>query len=426
MNTQKLTDSLFEIEQDEKIVNLFDYKNTNAWVHVKCYIFTESIQLERAQKGKFGIVQLLGILWQNIVYLLTDRKKKHLFFGSSRGLTLRGSKMEDTYFPYKKIQPEDCKYFLNLNKVQEFNQSKDYYSQYRIISDNLLYTIYGKIVSKPLAFFNKKSFAPLMEALKAKGIPISEAQVRSFYIDYIVKYRFFKRVIKLQKNPATIFVVSAFSKSFICAVAKELNIHCVEIQHGSVGKRHIGYHYGTVTSKMPLPDELYLYNQFWKDEMQTCNFPCENTVYGNYRYEHVDESARELQAPYLLFTGQSMFQEEISAFLEAGISFLKEKQLKLVYKPHPSENHGSSLIKQTCEHHSDVLSYYVGLEKTESCIKHAAAHLSVFSACHFDAVHFIGKTYLVNFTAEENVLNYYAKKFPENFENINHLNQVKL
>lgn len=44
----------------------------------------------------------------------------------------------------------------------------------------------------------------------------------------------------------------------------------------------------------------------------------------------------------------------------------------------------------------------------------SVAHVSIYSSCHFDSVHYLGKTYVFD-ALPENIMHYYAKRAPEKF-----------
>lgn len=117
--------------------------------------------------------------------------------------------------------------------------------------------------------------------------------------------------------------------------------------------------------------------------------------------------------PYIVFTGQGILKDEVCDFLRDygcyGIN------IQLLYIPHPTESEEYLAdIKNATSQFDNIDIISSGNFSTEALIMNSVAHVSIYSSCHFDSVHYLGKTYVFD-ALPENIMHYYAKRAPEKF-----------
>ncbi|HUH18896.1 hypothetical protein [Albibacterium sp.] len=412
-----------ELEKNVKIMNSFRYKDTNAWIHVKFNLFLDNLVQNTSKTiHKKKHLKLIGI---NILNLFKGLNKEYMYFGSSRGLRMYQDKVVDLYFPYEKVAIEYCKVFLTLNNVNDVKKFDHFYKENSVLSDsvfNVFTNLLSVILSKFWAFYK---FEETYNQCCYLNIKVSRQKLLRYYLDFIIKYNFYTIVFSFQKKCKGAYLVSAYSKSYICAVLKKRLIPVTEIQHGHIGKSHIGYNYH-YTEGLPLPDRILVYNDFWAKEIKRSNFPVNIDYQSSMKYELVKYEQNPFDFKYLIYTGQGQNKDSISNFIMDSLEYLKNKDLKLVYKPHPSEREASFEIKELCLRNSDCLLYYEGNVSSEKLISEAIAHISISSFCHFDAIHFLKRTYVLIGSNESQFFNTFCESNKSIMIPITNINQISL
>lgn len=424
MKHENLFLALDEIESKEHLIDLFKHDEYNSWIHVKYGIFRNVINLNQINKKKeIKAIFLLSIL-KNFFFKFKRNKSKQLFFGSTRGLLQSLNGIIDIYLIKDVVKKSETKMFMTLNSFEDIQKFNSYINENEIVFDNLHYNLHSKLFKNKIK--SKNDYSEIIQLFKKNKISITSNTIKKLHDDYISKYNYYLRLIKKFKNAQNAIIVSSHSKTFITAALKKQKIKVIEVQHGIIGRSHIGYNLKCDTKKLPIPDILYVYNDFWKNEILLCNFTKNIKLFPYYKYENINPLINKINKPYILFTGQGYFYKEIKKFIQSGISFLKENHLSFIYKPHPSEDNKSSEIKALSEIYNPIVQYDEPLFSTEYLIKYSSAHISIKSSCHFDAVSIIGKTYILEIDGYKNNLLDYKKQFPDNFDSITKLSDLKI
>ncbi|QQS88666.1 capsular biosynthesis protein [Fusobacterium canifelinum] len=156
-------------------------------------------------------------------------------------------------------------------------------------------------------------------------------EIEKFKIQYNYYYSYFKK-----KNIKEIYIICAYGKEGVVAAAKDLNIKAIEIQHGTITKYHLAYHYPT-NQKIPyFPKYFYSFGKYW-EEIVTFPKGTKLRVYGFpylqnqlIKYKDVPEEKDQI-----LFISQGHVGEKL---LYKAIGFAqKNKNKKIVYRLHPGE-----------------------------------------------------------------------------------------
>lgn len=425
MKIDKIYEVFRKIEEDKSLMDLFEIDGTNSWVHVKFEVYKAHFILNQINKGKGIRLKHISMLIIHFFRIFRYKNRKNLFFGLSRGIVkINNQNFENVYLMKEHIDPNNVKLFLTLNSYNEINQNKSYLNKEKVVFDNVLYSFY-KIVFGKLIKPKSVDFSTVCTLFYDAEININNETINKIHIDFFLRYKFYSWLIKKYKNVTNAYIVSAYSKSSITAALKRRNIHVAEIQHGLIGKVHYGYNFYCDINDLPLVDSIYVYNDFWKKEMEKCNFAKNIFTYKYYKYQNIFPSENKIGFDYILFTGQGLLYEEIVNFLSEGVEFLRKNNLKLIYKPHPAENIDNCPIKELSNRSSEII-FNNYQYSTEYMIKYAKAHISIQSSCHFDAVEIIGKTHIANFSNIENNVLDFVKSNPENFIAINTLSEISI
>lgn len=427
---------LNEIEKDKEVVSIFKYKDTTAWIAVKnlltAIMYNKNIRLETSNKKDIFSRKALNIIFFSLkkyLFYIKSKEKKSIFLGASTGLFEHEKKVLDSYFPYYDLHPNSTIYMFNCGNLNDLNQFENYVKENNIVIENYLLVMFKKLFAKVIFMkLSKKKSEELIgfnTYLKTISINTPDKMLLSKYAEFIAGYKLYRLFFKFLTIDKA-YVVSAPTKSDMVAALKSLNIEVIEVQHGIVGKLHRGYNFAIEKNTiLPVVDRIDVYNQFWKDEVLNAGYFEDEqlNIVGRLKYDIVKSDIESLNFKYIILTGQGAFFEKIIEFFKASDTLLEQKNIKMFYKTHPREL-ASELDKlrdsidalKACE-------IYDGDYTTEALIKNSLAHVSVFSSCHFDAVYYKNRTYVLDIM-DENIMKYYAYSSSNNFIMINTIEEI--
>lgn len=429
-----LVDKLRTIEANEELMSCFTLDHTSSWIAIKNQLFSSSLKdVHEEHSHKRGLFSKAGLHFilksvRNYLRALSYPQERNLFLGASTGLFNHDGQIFDSYFPTLKADPNDVIYMLNSTNFHHLHQMEAFLDEHEVIMENFLIgplkVILGRLNSEIALRLRNPSLEKAHRQLESHFSISREALYYSHYKflwGYRLFYLFFK-ALKIRKA----FIVSAYTKSDICAALQRLKVPISEIQHGLMGPNHIGYNYNPSAKGLPVPDELLVYNDFWKNEILRAKsfWPSEKIeIVGRLKYNLVKDNEDLKKNRYLIFTGQGGFYRDLIQFMNDGHEDLLMADLQLYYKPHPRElKKDLEGLRQSVSNLHQV-KIYDGAETTESLIKNSLGHISVFSSCHFDAIQFLNKTYILD-VLEQNVMNEYSSIYPQHYRKITSLHEV--
>ncbi len=223
--------------------------------------------------------------------------------------------------------------------------------------------------------------------------------------------RLYKVLLKAMR-PKAVFVIDTTEFSLLSA-AQELGIKFIELQHGIFTRFHPRSLRPELASsnKILFPSALGLYGDFWKKELQETAIGKKNLiqVIGNpllEKYRRLREERRSQSRsivittqPFDLATMRDFFQE----FLKAS-----DENIKVIFKLHPASGSSAGLLHELKDSRVEILT---GLQEpnTYELIANADFHLSVASACHYDALAIGTPTIILALEGHELMLNLHEK-----------------
>jgi len=427
---------LAKIEKNFDVVSLFKYKDFSSWVAVKDALSTNlrkdgnPPEMVFPKKDLFSkeAFYLIFISTVNYVKNVLNRKPRSLFIGAGSGLFENEKQVLDSYFPYKEESTNDVIYFLNADYSKRLFKYKKHICKHNITIFSFIFSPLTFFLARIIFFFQKKkniSFDNIIQFLKREGFNIKIETLIWAHIKYISGYLLYfivLRPLKINK----VYVVSSYSNSDIIAVCKKRGIEIIEMQHGVVGETHRGYNYKLKDKRLPTPDMIYVYNSFWTKELLDAGFYSEKQIkeYGRLKYKLLEEQNFEIEEKYIVFTGQNLHNDEIKEFLKTSNQLLIDNSIRMFYIPHPNESQKAIDALQTYFAHCN--SVVIIKEKkfsTEKYILDSIAHISLFSSCHFDAIHFKGITYIADII-DNNPMEYYVQEMDSRFIKINTITEI--
>ena len=211
--------------------------------------------------------------------------------------------------------------------------------------------------------------------------------------------RYFERILKKVKPKVIIEqCYYGFDKMFLNQAAKKCNIPTIELQHGTMGTEHVAYNF-LCRNMSFLPDYIFLYSGFWKDETR---LPYDNEhirVTGSANLELMKKKASVSKIRTgILFIGQ-MDMSLFEMALELS-RLLKKKGIvdkRVLYKLHPNFD---NCYEECCERakvYSDILEIVSNADKNlYDCFTECYAQIGTTSTGLFEGLAFNLKTYIVD------------------------------
>jgi hypothetical protein len=193
-------------------------------------------------------------------------------------------------------------------------------------------------------------------------------------------------------------IVADTCQTPIAAAAKELGITFNEMQHGIMDCHHSGYSWTSYArpykARMPVPDRLLMFGEHWCKELRTNGFwDDELFAVGSSRIERY-RTLQKIQQPApdnvrsILVTTQGVDTQRLIQFLQDFLTHIQSMlPVKLYIKLHPVYDSDKAPFEKALGRFQNVV-ILAGDESpgTFELLTRAQLHLSISSACHYDAL----------------------------------------
>ncbi|MCJ8327989.1 MAG: hypothetical protein MJK08_12915 [Campylobacterales bacterium] len=419
------------IENTFDIVNIFKYKDTSSWINIKNYLYDLSLDgIVSSSFSKKDIISKNGLylifisIWHYVCNIL-NRKKRILFIGAGSGLFFHDNKTLDSYFPMDEKE-NDIIYMLSADHAENLIKHKSFLKKNKVVIYSYLIGPLKIIFTKLDKLFNKSNIDKLfLQFLKTNDINVSEKELQLVHLKFRISL-FLYKLFLFSLNIKKAYIVSAYSNTEICAVLKSRGIEIIELQHGVIGNIHRAYNYEIKNKFLPTADKINVYNSFWKKELIVAGYFSESQIYitDRLKYKLIDLSMKSSNT--IVFTGQGGFYNEIIDLFKSSNEYLITKDIIFLYIPHPNETKESlELLKSNSANFKNIFIIEEKEYTTEQYIYNSIAHLSVYSSCHFDSVHYKDKTYILD-VMDNNPMAYYSLQFNKIFVNIKKIEEIYL
>lgn len=238
----------------------------------------------------------------------------------------------------------------------------------------------------------------LSRALQTLNLHMFTSAFVSRMLRHFYWSKYWYKIILKRLRPR--FVVVADTGEFgIIAAAKELSIQTFELQHGIVTHNHPHVLRGSARpyrAKLPIANQILLYGDYWKHELDKSGFyedelvPVGNIRIDRYRDMRVKyQKKRRDHSCRILLTTQGLDTERLVCFIEEFLSLARHRDVSvaLSIKLHPLYDSSSEIYRQRLDQHSNV-DIFLGSEgpATFELLTQVDLHLSIASACHYDAL----------------------------------------
>lgn len=206
--------------------------------------------------------------------------------------------------------------------------------------------------------FHKKDYHIIFDSIKKDvekaindmqqsfGWSKSEEEIVRKLTDTVIRCNYEKKRYEkiLEKvSPKLIVEVVHYGRMpmLINELAKSMNIPTIEFQHGTMYREHAAYQYNLDQNIPQLPDYLFAFSEFWKNNISV-PIPDNNIVvtgFPNFEkkmlkykgYERSDDRKT------LLFLSQGTIGKYLSKLACEVANKLSNEQFRIIYKLHPSE-----------------------------------------------------------------------------------------
>lgn len=203
------------------------------------------------------------------------------------------------------------------------------------------------------------------------------------------RYRYlYPRVKKLLNKVAPTKIITTVSYSFInqifTAVAKELTIPVIELQHGIIGKSHVAYNYKTSEEIITFPDYFFAWGRYWingtrfpiiKDKVSVVGYPYINKLKTN-------ELKREKKRIIILSQRRKDLAE-----LTVDLA-LKLPDYEIIFKCHPSEYRVARIEYELFSNYKNVTLLCDDKMSLYDLFKQSTFVIGIYSTAMIEAIKF--------------------------------------
>ena len=211
-------------------------------------------------------------------------------------------------------------------------------------------------------------------------------------------------------KPRYVLVADANEYALVAA-AKEQGIRVFELQHGIADRTHAAYSWTAYATPfrptMPLPDRHLLFGEHWKQELAGGGFWGDALrVVGSPRIDRYRAMPASLpdDACAILFTTQGLDVAGVTAFLAEFLARATPRvPVRLTIKLHPLYDTDPAVYRNALSAFHDTVDVVAGNEghSTFQLLRRSHLHLSISSACHYDAVGLGVPTVILPFQSHE-------------------------
>lgn len=162
------------------------------------------------------------------------------------------------------------------------------------------------------------------------------SKLQSSWNGYKTYCKVFDKLIR-RINPKVIIEICHYNQTNFATtkIAHKYGINVIELQHGTIGRKHIAYNY-PIKDELT-PDLLFAYGKAWVKEL---NFPGKIEIVGNpYLEQSISNYIQNEKKKCVVFISQGPYAEEM---VDLAVSLANDKDFiksgySIIYKLHPSE-----------------------------------------------------------------------------------------
>lgn len=224
------------------------------------------------------------------------------------------------------------------------------YTDFVVLKGEIVKLLYKTILRinyrKLLQKIRLRIGTPLQELKNLYGDAVDSKKIERRIADVIIEYKavrgYYEKMITAI-NPKVMVEVVAYSFDCMLAteICKEKNIPVIELQHGTINE-HLAYEYAFGSKIKQFPDRIFLYSQFWKNQIHV---PIESDsliVTGFPYYERQKKEAEPIpkymdEKVNILFISQGEIGDKLARLAVELSKEIDTSRYRIIFKLHPGE-----------------------------------------------------------------------------------------
>jgi hypothetical protein len=398
LSEQEAAQRIRRFEQENELFK-WQVEGVSAWRLLRFWVSSRLILLPCATQTVFSRTQRLLLAIRELPVFLFPRKASFLIdTASSARMEKAGEHYKDVFFDDLILALGDCFKLERINSTAFRARNR----QALVPSD--LTTTLLEVLAGVLNRFSRRQ--PAIEEIarhfsdcirRDLALELSPNQIsRELHYFYWNK-RLYRRLLnKIQPQAVLLTNTNEFA---MLAAARELGIPTFELQHGIFSRHHpdaLPAEALVYKDTLLVPGRLLLFGEFWRQELAAGGFyedellPVGSIRMEQYRQRRTARQPRPGQRPLqVVLTTQGLAVPELIAFVQSFLGLAKEAglALELYIKLHPVFEPSPAAYAEAFGADARV-HILLGREMpaTFDLLTRADVHLSIASACHYDAL----------------------------------------
>ena len=215
--------------------------------------------------------------------------------------------------------------------------------------------------------------------------------MRTVMANFLWQKRLYSAILA-RVRPKTIMVAD-FGEYGLVAAAKERGIRVFEVQHGIADRYHAAYAWTEDSAvnrpRMPVPDRLLLFGEYWKEELSASFWGKSLEVVGSARCDRYREIPRTSGTGRyrILVTADGIESIETIRMLKEFLDAARGVDVGVIVKLHPIFGESDAAIETAFSGEARVSTLRATEgESTFRLLRTVDLHASIASASHYDAL----------------------------------------
>ncbi len=394
LTERKVYEILKEFEEKHSLFDLIE-EGVSPWqilrFSIACKI--QKLPLDKAPipRAKYCKALIEGLKFWKLLSLKGTRFLCFSYYSGSRVKT--GMKYEDVWFDSILESVNGGKKIIQMNVAGY----EDHIANNKIPAayDITLLVFISSALAKLLPIKSQTdSYVKIAEVTNRSfvDVPITKGHIQKKVSQVVWMSRIYTIILKWIRPRACL--VADTGEFALLIACKNLEIRSIELQHGIFSRFHPHILPEGHRSKFPhllLPGSIAVYGEFWKSELKGSDqfahniiHPIGNALLEKYRPVH-ENFIKGSELFSMVLTTQGLDRRELIQFLSAFLLASKDS-FNLTLKLHPAYDPDSSVYDELTKDPRIRIVSGLFEPNTFDLIARSNLHLSIASACHYDAL----------------------------------------
>ena len=345
MNYKQITAAIINIEQN---LNLFSVEENGVfiWKMARMQVMDNLITKVNNISSVHGLRENKDKLLNSLLLFINsvidnpftiNKNKENIFFENPRK-TIWNNVCID---PYTHFFIKELSNYHVIEGVYKSKLVKSVHNPSSPINLLLLMSKLREVMLRKISFSENtiNTLKKVERNLKSDiGIEVPVAAIAlKQYKTFLATYSVYDALFKMKKWNK-IHLVCSYGKEPIIAAAQKNNIRVYELQHGTLGPYHLGYHFPNTDNVPYFPDEFLLFGEFWSDITSLPSYTKAKYIghlFLNEQLKYYKQKIDEKQNQAITVISQGTIGKQLSEFMLEVIRRLSD--FRFQYKLHPGE-----------------------------------------------------------------------------------------